>query len=148
MSIKDYHVRLVCETPDPDTVYRTIQTDTDQDGNNDYDPTIECPAHPGGGTRHFTVEHEEPTVPSCSTAGLDITTTIGSIVDVYNGSNDPSNTKYFQVNVVTDDTSGAIEVEVETKTTGSYPGISPGKTLIQIVNEYSCPAGGSTLTEV
>jgi hypothetical protein len=140
--IKDYHARIVVEDT-PFRYYREIQTDV-------VNESIVDPATPAIPVRDFVVEECPETIPTAVAVLLQITTNVGSAIvnDLTNIVADPAETKFVRVSVIRDDGTGALEVLVEEKTTGVYAGVPVGKTLEQIINEFSVVAAGTDLVEV
>ena len=145
MAIYDYHVRLVCEAASPWEYYRTVQTD-------ETDDTIECPAHPGGSTRDFVIEHIVENVPTCegnTPSDLTIRTNVGSAIvnDDYVVTADPTDKKFIKICILRDNLSTDLEIYAFEKTTGEYGNIPSGKSLEKDLKEFSVVAAGTVLVE-
>jgi len=143
MTIYDYHVRLVCDEPDPFEYYREIQTDV-------IDNTIECPAHPGGAVRDFTIVKKLLTKPTCKKndpTNLDIKTNVGSAIvnDIYAVTADPTDKKFIKMSILRDTGTSVLEIAAFEKTTGEYGSIPAGKILEMDLKEFSVIAAGTTL---
>jgi len=144
--IIDYHVRKVCDAPDPFEYFRTVQTDV-------IDSTIECPAHPGGATRDFVVVHEYINIPTCvgnSPSDLKIRTNVGSAIvdDDHTVVADPTLKTWIKIGIFRKDSDASLEIYAFERTGGAAYGDEPsGYTLESYLKEFSVVATGTVLVE-